>query len=101
MMLASIRDSDHTIFLLSALECETGIQSCVVTDRSAKSISEIYFVEEKLFTLNTFKKYGSQKKCCRYLCKEYRTTSTVSHKRTTQNNGKTLNDGIWAEYKEN
>jgi len=24
----------------------------------------------------------------------------VSHKRTTQNNGKSLNDGIWAEYKE-
>jgi len=100
-MLACKRDSAHTIFLLSALECETGIQSCVVTDRSAKSISENYFVEERLFTFNTFTQYGSQKKHCRYLCKEYRTTSTVSRKRTTQNNGKTLNDRIWAEYKEN
>jgi len=74
----------HTIFLLSALEYKTGIQSCVVTDRGAKSISEIYFVEERLFTFNTFTLYGSQKKYCRYLCKEYCTTSTVPHKRTTR-----------------
>lgn len=63
----------------------TGIwdqQSCAVTDRSAKSISEIYFVEERLFTFNTFTQHGSQKKCCRYLCKENCNTSTVPHKRT-------------------
>jgi len=64
-MLAYIRDSAHTIFLLSALEYKTSIQSCIVTDRGAESISEIYFVEERLFTFNTFTQYGSQKKRCR------------------------------------
>jgi hypothetical protein len=61
MMLACIRDSAHTTFLLLALECETDIQPCVVTDRSAKSIPEIYFVEERLFTFNTLHSTGHRK----------------------------------------
>ena len=61
-MLACIRDSTHTIFLLTALEYKTGIQSRVVIDRGAKSISEIYSVEERLFTFNTFTQYGSWEK---------------------------------------